>query len=76
MSGYWLNVDFPTRTCVVHVDGCRYVRGMRETFRKGVGRLKVDGGWLKFDSLEDVEEFFEREFRSRGFVLKYCSICM
>lgn len=40
---YWVNVDKPTKTCTIHVRGCKYENRKSETKYKGIGELKRDG---------------------------------
>jgi len=47
---YWLNVDKPTKKCVLHIRGCVFEVDKQESKRKGVGKTKKDGGWLVFSS--------------------------
>ncbi len=48
MKIFWVNVDMPTKTCIMHTDECIYTKGMRETKLKGIGVLKRDGGVRHF----------------------------
>lgn len=51
---YWLNVDRPTRTARVHIEGCQYVNEKLYslTYRPdGQPKRSADGGWLEFASL-------------------------
>lgn len=73
---YWMNVDKPTKTCVLHIEGCLYEKQKKETKWKGVGSLKRDGGWLRFNSPQEAGEFFAEAWKKRGFTYqKGCSKC-
>lgn len=55
---YWLNVDFPTNSAKLHQEGaCQYVTGRYATARKDIGELKVDGGWLGFESEAQAKQY-------------------
>jgi transcriptional regulator with XRE-family HTH domain len=59
---FWLNVDRPTKKATLHFDGgCEWVRSKAPTPRKGVGALKVDGGWLQFPSEDRARSCFDSE---------------
>ena len=73
---YWMNVDKPTKTCVLHIEGCLYEKQKKETKWKGVGSLKRDGGWLRFNSPQEAGKFFAETWKKRGFTYqKGCSKC-
>ena len=59
----WLNVDKPTTKITLHTDNsCYYVQTKGETSLKGLGDLKIDGGWLSFSSKEDVRAYCQSNF--------------
>jgi hypothetical protein len=61
----WINIDKPTKKCKVHNDSnCKYVKNKKETGLKGVGTLKIDGGWLPFETLQEARHFQQMEFPS------------
>jgi len=64
---YWVNVDKPTKTCTIHVKGCEYENRKRETEYKGISKLKRDGGWLAFDSLESAQVYCKEHWVTRKF---------
>ncbi|MEK3853456.1 hypothetical protein [Cytobacillus sp. FSL H8-0458] len=59
----WVNIDKPTRTYTIHKAGtCTYVIQKKETKHKGIGKLKEDGGWLPFESMDYVNKFIGDKF--------------
>ncbi|RPF53329.1 hypothetical protein [Aquisalibacillus elongatus] len=48
----WVNIDVPTKCYTLHRE-CSYTNRMCETPYKGVGKLKRDGGWIRFRN-EDI----------------------
>ena len=59
----WLNVDIPTEKITLHADpNCYYVQTKGETSLKGLGNLKIDGGWLSLSSKEDVRVYCQSNF--------------
>ena len=73
---FWVNVDKPTKSCVVHREGCRYEQDKSETPLKGINELKRDGGWLFFASLEEAEDYGRREWETRGYILRRGGCCL
>ncbi len=72
---FWVNVDEPdNRKCTIHREECRYVL-RSETPYKGIGRLKRDGGWFPFPSLEEAENHCKREWETKGFIVRRCGRC-
>lgn len=73
---YWLNVDFPTGSCVLHKTGCVYETEKRETPLKGMGEYKRDGGWISFESVATAEAEYRRDLARRGLdPLQLCALC-
>ena len=66
---YWLNIDIPTKKCVVHDDKCAWAKlvTQRKPEFKGIGELKSAGGWLSFPSMEEAEKYWEQNLASKGF---------
>jgi hypothetical protein len=60
MTLFWMNIDIPTRNCRLHKDTCKWARGKYSTPLKGVGELRRDGGWLKFDTIASAQNFLEQ----------------
>jgi hypothetical protein len=59
----WVNVDKPTKRCTIHANpNCVYVIRKRETSYKGIEKMKRDGGWLSFSTIEDAESFCKTKF--------------
>ena len=59
----WMNVDIPLKSCTYHGDdSCRFVFDKGETEFKGIGSLKRDGGWLKFDKYYSASQFHKEHF--------------
>ena len=67
---FWVNVDKPTNRCIIHREGCKYEQTKRETPLKGIDKLKHDGGWVSFASIEEAENYCEREWESKGYVIR------
>ena len=74
MKNFWLNVDKPIRSQVLHAeDVCWDVK------RRGAGRFKPvrtlgrDGGWLLFDSVKAAKA--DAESRKNFKPIAYCSNC-
>ena len=61
MKMFWINVDIPRKTCIMHTDDCIYTKRMRETKLKGLGVLKRDGGWLSFGTFVQTEDYCKLE---------------
>jgi ribosomal protein L24E len=70
-----LNIDKSTQ-CVLHTEDCHYCKNKKETLLKGIGKLKVDGGWLTFTSAKDARTFFFKELSLRGFKLSEKCRCL
>jgi hypothetical protein len=53
----WINIIKPTKKCTIHTSlSCPYVLSIEETNRKGIGNLKIDGGWISFNNyIESIE---------------------
>ena len=73
---FWVNVDKPTKRCVVHREGCRYEQDKSETSLKGINELKCDGGWFCFASLEVAEDYCRREWQARGYIVRRGGCCL
>ncbi|MHA1581050.1 MAG: hypothetical protein ACTSYM_00885 [Candidatus Baldrarchaeia archaeon] len=58
----WVNVDKPLRTCTIHSSNCIFVIRKQETKYKGINKIKRDGGWIPFESLEEAYKFCEEKF--------------
>ncbi len=71
---FWVNIDKPTKTCVIHKEGCRYILS-EETPYKGIERLKCDGGWFSFVSLEEAENYAKEEWEAKGYKVWQCKRC-
>lgn len=72
----WVNVDKPTKRCVIHRQGCQYEQDKSETPHKGIGELKRDGGWLSFASIEEAEDYCRREWEARGYIVRRGDCCL
>jgi hypothetical protein len=72
---YWLNVDRPTRTARVHIEGCQYVNEMlySMTYRaEGLPKRSEDGAWLEFESLPAL---VEHALTLRRYTMTGCRRC-
>lgn len=72
---FWLNIDFPTADAKLHRSTCDWVLKASETAYKGVGALRRDGGWLRFDSRSEAERYIEAELGDRRVRLSVCQDC-
>lgn len=70
---YLLNIDKPTKSCTLHRSNCHTVL-IKETNRKGINRILVDGGWIKFISKEEAINSYE--FKQLNFLFNECNLCM
>jgi len=72
---FWVNVDKPdNKTCTIHSEGCGHIL-KSETPYKGIGELKRDGGWFCFASLEEAENYYQREWRPKGYIIRRGGCC-
>ena len=71
---YSLNVDFPLRSCTLHLDHCSR-RPNKESKYKGFAELKRDGGWLSFATDDEAESLFREQYMARGYRFVRCSYC-
>ncbi len=71
---FWVNIDKPTKTCVIHKEGCRYEQTKSETPLKGIEKFKPNGGWFQFPSIEKAEDYCKREWEVKGYIVRrgYC----
>ncbi|MCS7386857.1 MAG: hypothetical protein NDF55_09030 [archaeon GB-1867-005] len=76
MRKYWLNVNFQTKICTLHTDDCPFIKNLKETKFIGVGRLKLHGGWLQFNSIDEAEKYFLSNLKDRKWILRRCLVCM
>lgn len=54
----WVNINKPTKKCAIHTDlSCSFVINKKETRRKGIEMLKIDGGWKSFTNYLDASEY-------------------
>ena len=71
-----MNIDKPTRRCVVHYEICKYARGKRETPFKGVKRMKRDGGWMPFPSIQEARNYFDENWLPLRYEFSLCQFCL
>ncbi|SEQ93094.1 hypothetical protein [Piscibacillus halophilus] len=57
----WVNIDLPTKRLEVHRE-CAHTNQMCETPYKGVGKLKRDGGWIRFRNAEVAIQRLKEEY--------------
>jgi hypothetical protein len=69
---FWLNVDNPTKMWKLHKESCRYGEP-HDTSLKGIGKMKQDGGWFKFDSYGEAYKFYQKN-GSNG-IWQPCKFC-
>jgi hypothetical protein len=73
---YWLNIDKPTKKCVLHTEECTYVVEKEATPKKGVGEITKDGGWLSFSSRQETSAYFKHKWASRGYEVSEGCRCL
>jgi len=71
----WVNVDIPTKKCVIHTEQCNYAKRKTETRFKGIEELKRDGGWFSFPSLHQAESHCKRQWDPQGHTIKSGKCC-
>ena len=69
---YWLNVDSSSRIAKLHKETCIYCKPY-DQHTKGINKMKRGGGWLKFESLKEVEQYCG-DLGLRIF-LRPCKVC-
>jgi hypothetical protein len=74
MSNYWLNVDKPLRSQILHLeDACWDVKRRGAGKYKPVGAVGRDGGWLAFDTVNAAQA--DAAGRPTFKPLAFCSNC-
>lgn len=68
----WINVDIPDRLCTVHKASCGLILH-EDTPLKGIRKMKDDGGWYDFASIEEAESWSMLNYRLYQF--KKCGKC-
>lgn len=68
---YWLNVDYPGRSCTVHLPSCQYEP--RKGKWKNVGSMGRDGGWMPFSDYPSLVNYKDSRFSE--YDLCSCSYC-
>jgi len=63
---YWLNVDIPTQTAMLHTNQCRHATTIEPTEYRGIGQLKRDGGCFRSKLRQNRNSLLKQENRSRG----------
>ena len=71
---YWLNVDFPLRSCTLHLQHCGRRPNVASKY-KGLGELKQDGGWLSLATDGEAESLFRDQYLGKGYRFVRCSYC-
>ena len=71
---YLVNVDFPNETCTLHRRNCGR-KPLKEPKYKGFGKMKRDGGWLSFETVEKAESHYNRKWQRQGYKWIRCSYC-
>ncbi|MCP3993466.1 MAG: hypothetical protein GY722_00160 [bacterium] len=76
MPKYWMNVDHPNKTCVIHTNGCSHVVHRLDAGHKGLDVMSRDGGWFSFESYSEAKGFFSSDVAQYGVAkLKQCDDC-
>jgi len=73
---YWLNIDKPTKKCVLHIEGCTYEVEKEATPLKGIEEIKKHGGWLSFSSRQEALAYFKHKWASVGYELSERCRCL
>ena len=74
----WMNIDIPTRRCVIHSDKCSWVNRIHNEDRpkyKGIEILERDGGWFQFTSVDEANNCYGLEWCPKGYELTTDSRC-
>ena len=70
---YMMNVDRPLKRCVLHYLGCEYVSARKG---KQLGEMGPDGGWFRFGSYQEAQDFFRDKVKQYGIDrIKQCDAC-
>jgi hypothetical protein len=69
---FWLDVDLPAQTATLHRSECMHVFP-KATDRRGVNKMKSEGGWFSFNSAGEAMRFHKIK-RLSGDV-KACLYC-
>jgi hypothetical protein len=71
----WVNLDKPTKKLTIHTNlSCIYVLNKKETPNKGIGKLKRDGGWISFTSIEEAQNYCNGIKSKKGFIVTTCCL--
>lgn len=73
---YWMNVDVPTQKCTIHRIGCEHELRKYETNKKGIEKIKENGGWLSFQSLPAAEMHYRNHYQQRNYALSLRCRCL
>lgn len=69
----WVNVNKPTKKCTIHTNlSCPYVLAIRETHRKGIENLKIDGGWKSFLGYVQAKDYCEEWEGKKDYITTTC----
>jgi len=71
-----MNMDKPKKRCTVHSEVCRYSREKSETSLKGIGTIKMSGGWMPFISIEEARTYFDENWYPLRYAYSICHFCL
>ncbi|GEL77833.1 hypothetical protein [Tenuibacillus multivorans] len=64
----WVNIDVPTQRFTLHRE-CMHTNRMCETPYKGIGKLKRDGGWIRFRNIDVAVKRQEEDYNQFELVI-------
>ena len=64
-------MDKPAHTATVHKETCALAKSRAETPKRGIGKLKEDGGWLSFESREAAHDLVFKNWRD-FYIIDHC----
>jgi hypothetical protein len=69
----WVNINKPTKKLTIYTDlNCPFVLDKRETHRKGIEELKIDGGWKSFPSFSEASAYCNEWEENKGYLTSVC----
>jgi hypothetical protein len=69
---FWLEVDASTQTATLHRGECIHI-APKESDRKGINEMRMDGGWFSFESVGEAMRFFK--VKKLNGEINYCLLC-
>ena len=69
----WVNINRPTKKCTIHTNlSCSYVLTIKETPRKGLEVLKIDGGWKSFPIYDEAVDYCHELEKNKNYIITTC----